>query len=189
MAPRTWTVFLDRDGVLNRKAPEGDYVKRPEEFRWLDGAPEAVRLLNAHDVLVVVVTNQRGVARGLVTPQALEAIHAVMREDLAGIGARLDAVYVCPHEAGTCLCRKPDVGLFRRARDDFPAIAFERSFVVGDTAADMEAGGALGCRTVLIVPGGRAPEWHPGAAAPSLLDAVRAQILPAVLGQSVRRPS
>jgi D-glycero-D-manno-heptose 1,7-bisphosphate phosphatase len=100
--------FLDRDGVINRKAPEGQYVTRWEEMKFLPGACEAIRLLNNAGFLVVVVSNQRCVAKGLITTEELDSLHAQMRNEFAAAGATIDAIYYCPHEIQPpCSCRKP----------------------------------------------------------------------------------
>jgi D-glycero-D-manno-heptose 1,7-bisphosphate phosphatase len=149
------TVFLDRDGVINRKRPEGDYVKCWEEFEFLPQAPEALKLLKEAGLRLIIVTNQRGIARGLMTERDLEEIHRRMLAELATLQVSVDAIYYCPHEEGICECRKPRVGLFRRAQQDFPDIDFANSAVIGDSLKDMEAGTQLGCLTILIANGAR----------------------------------
>jgi D-glycero-D-manno-heptose 1,7-bisphosphate phosphatase len=148
--PRVETAFLDRDGVINVSPPEGDYIRTWEQFRFLPRAIDALRLLTAAGVRVIVATNQRGVARGLMSEDELLGIHARMLEALEREGAGIDATYYCPHEKGECSCRKPDVGLFLRARKDFPEIDFAESAMVGDSLSDMEAGQRLGCRNILV---------------------------------------
>jgi len=149
-AKRIKTVFLDRDGVINRKMPEGDYVKCWEEFEFLPGAPEALRQLKEAGLRLILVTNQRGIARGRMTEEDLKEIHRRMQTELARFQASFDAIYYCPHEEGTCDCRKPRDGLFRQAQRDFPDIDFASSVVVGDSLTDMEVGTRLGCWTILI---------------------------------------
>lgn len=176
-----WTVFLDRDGVLNRKAPDGDYVKTWDEFAWLPGAREAVRLLNVAGIITVVVTNQRGVARGLMRAEDVISIHRRMQEELLELGAHLDGIYFCPHEVGKCRCRKPEIGLFLQAQSELPEIDFSRSFVVGDSLADIEAAYRIGARPVWV--GGAREEALLGRSvlvASNLLDAVINIILPVV---------
>jgi D-glycero-D-manno-heptose 1,7-bisphosphate phosphatase len=176
-----WTVFLDRDGVLNRKAPDGDYVKSWDELAWLPGARKAVRLLNIAGALAVVVTNQRGVAKGLMRADDVISIHRRMQDELSQLGARLDAIYFCPHEAGQCRCRKPEIGLFLQARSDLPEIDFSRSFMVGDSLADIEAAHRIGARPVWL--GGARQAASLGRSvlvASNLLDAVTNIILPVV---------
>lgn len=147
---RIKTVFLDRDGVINRKRPEGDYVKRWEEFEFLPGAKEALKVLKEMGVRLIVVTNQRGIARGVMTERDLEEIHRRMLEELSLFGASVDAIYYCPHEEGACDCRKPREGLFQKAKRDFPDIDFASSAVIGDSLSDMEVGTRLGSLTILI---------------------------------------
>jgi D-glycero-D-manno-heptose 1,7-bisphosphate phosphatase len=143
-------VFLDRDGVLNRKAPPAQYITRPEELVILPGVEEAVAALNRAGRKVIVVTNQRGIALGLYSHDDLDGIHDKLRAQLAAHGGHLDAIYVCPHEAGQCNCRKPLTGLFERAYRDFPDATPESSVMVGDSLRDIEAGLRAGMATVLI---------------------------------------
>ena len=172
-------VFLDRDGVLNRKLPEGDYVSDWAQFEWLSGAVEAIVRMNRAGLTVIVVSNQRGVALGRLSVEQLELIHGQMRNHLARHAARLDAVYYCPHGHGECHCRKPDIGLFEQATKDFPEIDAENSVVIGDSLSDIQAGRRLGMRTIFIQ--GEPDRQKAGAeAAASLADAVAASLLQAV---------
>jgi D-glycero-D-manno-heptose 1,7-bisphosphate phosphatase len=181
MKPSAETIFLDRDGVINRKVPDGTYVTCWEEFAFLPGAKDALRLIKRDGYRVIVVTNQRGIARRMMTEQDLHRIHAHMLTELAQAGVPIDALYYCPHEAGQCLCRKPKTGLFWRAKGDFPDINFACSFLIGDSLSDMEAGAQLGCRNILIAEPSHAQGLLAMARAcgiaiaenaPSLLDAV-----------------
>ncbi len=153
------TVFLDRDGVLNEKAPEGEYVFRWEDFHPLDGAAEAIARLNRAGLRTIVVTNQRGVALGLYRAADVEAIHEKFQRLLAEHSAHLDAFYICPHDRGQCNCRKPLPGLFEQAAADFKDLSAAKSVMVGDSLVDMEFGRRLGMRTILIAgpAGNRAP--------------------------------
>jgi D-glycero-D-manno-heptose 1,7-bisphosphate phosphatase len=144
------TVFLDRDGVLNEKAPEGEYVWRWQDFRVLDGVPEAIARLNRAGIRAIVVTNQRGVALGRYTMADVAALHAEFQKRLAAQGAHIDAFYVCPHDYGECNCRKPLPGLFEQAAADFPEILAQASVMIGDSAVDVEFGRRLGMKTILI---------------------------------------
>lgn len=160
------TAFLDRDGVINEKAPEGDYVRRPEDLKLLNGATHAVARLNRAGVRVVVVTNQRGVALGLYGTDDVRAIQAALEKLLAADGAHLDGFYFCPHDVGACNCRKPLTGLFEEALTDFPEIDAGSSVMIGDSLSDIEFGRAVGMRTILIEGN---PELHAsrtGQAAP-----------------------
>lgn len=144
------TVFLDRDGVINRKPPTGEYVTRWSDFEFLPGVPDAIARMTSAGLRVVVATNQRGIARGLVEKAEVERIHHRMAEILAKSGGRIDAVYYCPHDDGECDCRKPATGLFRQAQSDDPTIDFAKSVVIGDSLSDIQAGSAIGARTILI---------------------------------------
>ena len=156
--------FLDRDGTINEKAPEGDYIKGPEELRLLPGAAVAIRRLNDAGVRVIVVTNQRGIALGRMTEDDLDAIHAELSARLRSTaGAHIDAFFHCPHDLGECDCRKPETGMFRQAQERFPWIDLDRSVLIGDGPADVEAGRRLGIATVRL-----------GADAPDLQAAVNA---------------
>jgi len=149
-------VFLDRDGVLNRNLPNGRFVTRWEEFELLPGVEDAIAALNQSGRTVIVITNQRGIALGLYSRDDLDGMHDRLRERLAARGARLDAIYVCPHDDGQCNCRKPLTGLFEQAFKGFPAARPENSVMVGDSLNDIEAGNRLGMRTVLVTSGDEA---------------------------------
>jgi D-glycero-D-manno-heptose 1,7-bisphosphate phosphatase len=174
-------VFLDRDGVINRKAAAGKYVTRWEEMQILPGVATAIGRLNRAAFLVIVVSNQRCVAKGLITPAELDALHERLREKLAREGASIDAIYYCPHERyPLCGCRKPAPGmLFGAARAH--GVDLSRSWMIGDSEADVAAGRNAGSKTALL---GTRPERgrsdgdlrNADLRAPSLVEAVR-QIL------------
>lgn len=149
-AARVRYVFLDRDGVINRKLREGPYVTEWSQFTWLPGALEALSALHRAGLTVLVVTNQRGIALGLYTKAQLENIHARMQADLAQRGGRIDAIYYCPHDRGQCHCRKPDVGMFEEAFQQFSSANPENSVMIGDSLSDIEAGKRLGMQTIFI---------------------------------------
>ena len=143
--------FLDRDGTINEKAPEGDYIKRPEEVSLLPGAADAIRRLNDAAIMTIVVTNQRGIALGRMTEADLEDVHEELAAQLeATAGARIEAFFHCPHDIGECDCRKPETGMFIQARERFPWIEFGRSAMVGDNESDVSAGRALGLSTIRL---------------------------------------
>ena len=144
------TVFLDRDGVLNRKLPEGRYITTCSEFQPLPGVPQAIARLNRAGLRVVVVSNQRGIARGLYTADDVRQIHASFQSELQSQGAHIDAFYFCPHDAHQCDCRKPLPGLFLQARADFPEIAAASSIMIGDSLSDIEFGHRLGMTTLFL---------------------------------------
>ncbi len=144
------TAFLDRDGTINESPPEGEYVTSPAGLRLLEGAAEAVRLLNEHPAKVVVVTNQRGIALGKMSEADLERVTDRLTRELGRSGARLDASLHCPHHEGACECRKPGTGMFERAAREIEGVALSGAAMVGDTARDIEAGNRLGLTTVRI---------------------------------------
>ena len=151
MNPLT-TVFLDRDGTINVRADEGDYVRTADDLRLLPGAARAVAMLNRAAIKTVLITNQRGVARGLMSADQLDQVHARLAQELRREGAHLDAVYVCPHPADSCVCRKPGPGLIHQALREDPAIRLEEAVVVGDADTDIQLGLGLGIRTVRVAP-------------------------------------
>lgn len=154
--------FLDRDGTINLKAPEGDYIKSPAELRLLPGAAEAIRRLNDAGTVVIVVSNQRGIALGRMSEQDLEAVHADLAKRLrAESGAQIDAFLHCPHDVGQCACRKPRPGMLAEAVRRFPEIDLGQSVLIGDAASDIEAGRSFGVNTVQL-----------GVDASSLMEAV-----------------
>ena len=140
-------VFLDRDGTIAYDVP---YCSRPEDFVLMPGAAEAIARLNKAGFMVVVITNQSGIARGLFTAEILEQIHRKMRITVAEAGGEIERVYYCPHMPDSgCSCRKPGVSLFIEAEHEL-GIEMQKSFVIGDQLADMIAGNRCGCRTVLV---------------------------------------
>lgn len=144
-------VFLDRDGTINAKAPEGEYVTGPERVRLLPGAASAIRRCNELGALVIVVTNQRGISRGRMSEEDLEAVHARLAALIAQqAGGRVDAFLHCPHDEGECDCRKPRPGLLRQALRRFPEIDLSRSVLIGDAPSDVEAGRRLGVATLQL---------------------------------------
>jgi D-glycero-D-manno-heptose 1,7-bisphosphate phosphatase len=144
------TVFLDRDGVLNEKMPEGRYVTSWSEFQLLPGVVQAIALLNRAGLRVVVISNQRGVALGLYAAEDVRAIHAEFQKMLEAFGAHVDGFYFCPHDKGQCNCRKPLPGLFEQAVAEFLGITAASSVMIGDSIADIEFGRRLGMVTVFI---------------------------------------
>ena len=151
MRPQFGTVFLDRDGVLNRKKPAGSYVRSYKEFQWLPGSREALRLLEGRHL--IVVTNQRGIARGHMTWDDVVDIHRRMEADLWRCGVQLAGIYVCPHEEGTCECRKPKPGMIRRAAVEVKGLDLTDAIMIGDSISDLEVAADVGCPCVLVASG------------------------------------
>jgi D-glycero-D-manno-heptose 1,7-bisphosphate phosphatase len=150
-------VFLDRDGTINE---EKDYLYRIEDFEFIPGASEAIRRLKEAGFLVIVVTNQSGVARGYYTLEEVAILHCHMQRVLETVGAAVDGIYVCPHHPAEgvgeyrreCDCRKGRPGmLLRSAREH--GIDLSRSYMIGDKIADVEAGEAAGCLPLMVLTG------------------------------------
>ncbi len=147
-------VFLDRDGTINE---EVHYLHRPEDLRFLPGAPEAIRMLKEAGFTLIVITNQAGVARGYYTCRDVEALHAYMNEQLQKEGGRIDGFYYCPHHPvygigsykTVCHCRKPDIGMFEMAERNF-SVDKAHSYMIGDKELDIQAGHNYGVQSVLV---------------------------------------
>ena len=144
------TAFLDRDGVVNEKMPEGQYVTRWEEFRLLPGVTDAIRRLNHAGIRIILVSNQRGIALGLYSASDLDRIHGGLLSVLESHNAYLDGIYYCPHDKGECDCRKPLPGLFNQAAANFSDIDASTSVMIGDSLSDMEFARRLGMMCIFI---------------------------------------
>lgn len=143
-------IFLDRDGVINRKAPEGQYITRWEDFHFLPGIAEGIASLNHAGFRVVVVTNQRCVAKGLISEPELKSLHERMLKTLEGKGAIVEAVFYCPHDSeARCDCRKPEPGMLQQAARALE-LELKSSWMIGDSESDVEAGRRAGSKTVLL---------------------------------------
>lgn len=143
-------LILDRDGVLNREAAEHGYILRAEDFVWLPGSLQALSLLTRVGMRISVATNQSAVGRGLMTPQQLDRVLATMVSQAAAAGARIDAVFFCPHAPeANCDCRKPRPGLIRSAIQA-AGIPAAQTLMVGDAVRDVEAARASGVRAALV---------------------------------------
>ena len=151
-------IFFDRDGVLNE---EVGYLWEIEKFKWVNGAREAIKFCNERGLPAIVVTNQGGIARGLYTARHVDALHAFMQEELARLGAHIDAFYYCPHHpegiveefSVACECRKPKPGLILRACQDFKINPSE-AILFGDSDRDIKAAEAAGLRAGIFFAGG-----------------------------------
>jgi D-glycero-D-manno-heptose 1,7-bisphosphate phosphatase len=145
-----WTLFLDRDGVINKRLM-GDYVKSWEAFEFLPGVLEALKILPKHFDRIIIVTNQQGIGKGEMTEAALHDIHQKMLGTIEASGGRIDAIFHCPDLATEPdNCRKPSPAMAYEARQEFPQLSFDRSVVVGDTQSDIEFGKYLGMKTVFV---------------------------------------
>ena len=164
--------FLDRDGTINRKPPDDEYVTRWEQVRFLPEVAKAIALLNRSGYLVIVISNQRCVAKGLISSAALDDIHQQMCDELMAQGARIDHVYYCPHEEyPPCSCRKPAPGLLMAAAR-VHEIDLSASWMIGDSESDVEAGKNAGCRTARVLTNGNRIIHNPDIVGLSLRDAV-----------------
>ncbi len=144
-------IFLDRDGVINENRP--DYVKNWSEFRFLPPALDALRLLAQSPYLVVVVTNQSMVGRGIASREMADIINNEMIAQIAGAGGRIDALYSCPHSPDDhCDCRKPAPGLYIQAARKH-RIDLQHSVCIGDKLTDLIPGMELGCKSILVLTG------------------------------------
>jgi len=144
------TIFLDRDGVINEKAPEEDYIKSPEELKLIKGAAETIQYFNDKGFIVIIITNQRGIGNGVMTEKDFEKVMDKLKEELVKKGAYIDAYYYCSDVDDSSPCRKPNVEMFLQAKRDFSEIDFKNSFVIGDSARDIEAGKRIGAKTILL---------------------------------------
>jgi len=140
-------VFLDRDGVINFKPPHGEYLQDWSEFRLIPGIVDWIRIFNTLNFPVIVVTNQRCVAKGIVPARRLVELHTRMVQELASLGAQIDDIFCCTHEENTCLCRKPHPGLLLQAADKWN-IDLAQSVFIGDSDRDEQA--AAACRVNFI---------------------------------------
>jgi D-glycero-D-manno-heptose 1,7-bisphosphate phosphatase len=144
-------IFLDRDGVINRKAPEGEYIASWNEIEFLPRVFDAVVALQQAGFLILIVTNQRGVATGKVREADLNEIHRRMRMEFAEAGARISDIYCCMHNLGAgCSCRKPKPGMLLEAKDQHN-LDLAESWMIGDSPSDIQAGLTAGCKTAQII--------------------------------------
>ncbi|HTX89120.1 MAG TPA: HAD family hydrolase [Bacteroidales bacterium] len=147
---KSWTLFLDRDGVINKRIP-GGYVRKWEEFEFIRHAPEAIKLLSQTFGRVLVVSNQQGIGKGIMTEADLEEVHRKMTEHITKAGGRIDRIYHSPFRAEeNSHYRKPNTGMADHAGRDFPGIDFRRSVMAGDSESDMHFGRRMKMTTVLI---------------------------------------
>jgi D-glycero-D-manno-heptose 1,7-bisphosphate phosphatase len=143
-------VFLDRDGVINFKPAQGAYIHTWGEFRLIPTVIDWIRLFNALGLLVIIVTNQRGVALGQIDPGELARIHDNMKQKLLGLGARIDDIFCCVHEEHTCNCRKPRPGMVMATARKWD-IDLRRSLLIGDSTRDEELALVCGCLSLQLM--------------------------------------
>ena len=150
MINQAWTLFLDRDGVLNEKLP-GDYVKCVEELVLKPDVVPALKRFREHFGRIIIVTNQQGIEKGVMREEDLHVVHQHLKEQLRKEGVAIDAIYYCRHLAEKgCECRKPNIGMAQQAQRQFPEIDFKQSLMVGDSLSDILFGKRCGMLTALI---------------------------------------
>ena len=145
----SWTLFLDRDGVINFER-NNDYVKAWEEFKFYDESIKALPLLAAKFTTIVITTNQKGVGRGIMTDESLQTIHHNMVSAIVKMGGRIDHIFYCTDLDNESINRKPQPGMALQAKEKFPSIDFTKSIMVGNRTSDMEFGRNAGLHTVFL---------------------------------------
>jgi D-glycero-D-manno-heptose 1,7-bisphosphate phosphatase len=146
---RCWSIFLDRDGVINEKI-ENDYVKNWDEFVFTERAIDAIAILSDIFERIIVVTNQRGVGKGLMTEEQLNFIHDKMNDKISENLGKIDKIYFCTDILDSAECRKPNSGLALKAKLDFPELDFAKTIMIGDSISDMIFGKNLGMKCIYI---------------------------------------
>ena len=146
---KTWTLFLDRDGVINHEKYH-DYIHTWEEFNFYDGALKAIKVFTKKFSRIVVVTNQRGVGKGVTKSEDLELIHKNMAVAIEKAGGRIDGVYFCPDVDDSSPNRKPNPGMGLQAVKDIPGIDLSKTIMIGNTLSDMQFGRNLGVQTIFL---------------------------------------
>jgi histidinol-phosphate phosphatase family protein len=175
----TKAIFLDRDGVINKDPGFGDYIESWEEFEFMPGAIDAIKLLNKHGYEIFVISNQAGVAKGLFSEAALDEITKNMLKEIEAKAGKIRSVSYCihPSDAG-CDCRKPNTGLIRKATKGLD-IEFKNTYFIGDSRLDVGVGKNIGARTILLLTGKENPRdiknWEdkPDFIKKDLMEAVR----------------
>ena len=154
------TVFLDRDGVINRNPPNMGYVRKWTEFSFIPNARRAIQKLTQSGYRIFVITNQAGIGRGLYSEENLKDIHCRMVTEITKAGGKIDAVYYCPHhpDAG-CECRKPKPGMLKRVAQEHN-INLSSAYFIGDTTSDIQAGKRAGTTTFLVLTGLGRGSYH-----------------------------
>ena len=164
-------LILDRDGVLNRENPHGGWIATPADWQWETGALDGLRAAAEAGLRISITTNQSGIGRGELRAEDVAAVHDRMRREAERAGARIDAIFVCPHAPGDgCDCRKPAPGLIRSALQATGVPASE-SVVIGDAMRDLEAAASAGVAAVLVRTGkGAATERELGGSTVQVFD-------------------
>ena len=146
---KSWTLFIDRDGVINHEK-KADYIRNWDEFQFYDGVLEAMAILNEKFGVIVMVTNQKGVGKGFMTIDDLNNIHQNMLSTIETNSGRVDKIYYCADLADDSPNRKPNPGMAFQAKNDFPSIDFSKSLMIGNKLSDMNFGRNAGINTVFV---------------------------------------
>lgn len=172
---KSWTLFLDRDGVINHETV-GDYITVWQDFRFYEGVKDALKIFASVFGRIIIITNQRGVSKGLMTEQDLLDIHHSMVKEIEAAGGRIDKIYYCLDMDNNSPYRKPNPGMGYKAKRDFPEIDFAKTLMIGNTMGDMQFGKNLGTQTIFI-PSNRTapvlPDPFTDAIYPSLIDVAK----------------
>ncbi len=146
----SWTLFLDRDGVINERI-WGGYVTNPSEYKFLPGVIDSIKVFSSIFGKIIIVTNQQGIGKGIMTEEDLKVVHNHLINEINLGGGQIDGIYYCPDLAETIdNCRKPSTGMALKAVRDFPEIDLKRSIMVGDSDSDIEFGINAGMKTVFV---------------------------------------
>lgn len=146
----SWSIFLDRDGVINRKL-DNDYVKNIDELELLPGATASIKWLSHSFQRVFIATNQQCVGKGIITNEQLEVIHSYLLQQIQSTGGYIDQIYCAPYlDSENHIMRKPNPGMALKAKEDFPEIDLEKSIMIGDAKSDIEMGKRAGMKTIFI---------------------------------------
>lgn len=164
-----WTLFLDRDGVINHQKENG-YINFADEFEFYEGVKEAIAVCTLHFGRIIIVTNQRGVGKGITTLENLHSIHEKMSAEIQEAKGRIDAVYFCTDTSNESPCRKPNTGMALQAKSTFPEIDFSKSIMIGNSLSDLQFGKNLGCYTVFLCTTNKEPNPQIKENADLLLD-------------------
>ena len=144
------TLFLDRDGVINKKL-EGKYVRNFSEFEFISGALDSISKLSNLFNRILIVTNQQGIAKGIMSEADLNTLHTQMQDRIEKLGGKINKIYYCPHlKDMNCMCRKPKSGMIEQAIIDFPEINIKNSYLIGDSDSDIKAGKRMNLNTVKV---------------------------------------
>lgn len=146
---KSWTLFLDRDGVINHEKYK-DYIHTWDEFQFYEGAKEAIALFTKKFKHIIVITNQRGIGKGITRMEDVKLIHKNMSAEIGKAGGRIDAVYFCPDLDEASPDRKPNTGMGLKAVQEFPDIDLSKTIMVGNTISDMQFGRNLGIKTIFL---------------------------------------